>query len=103
VERKGARLGQARISANGGALLRPALARLSFQSAREVLGLTHGRSAHAAGLVITRHRPGTATGVVFLTIEDETGPLNVVVWSGPVDSSSSAASCSGAGSWGVTG
>lgn len=57
------------------------LTRLSFQSAREVLGLTHGRRAHAAGLVITRQRPGTATGVVFLTLEDETGPLNVIVWS----------------------
>ena len=63
------------------ALLRPVLTRLSFQSAREVPGLTHGRSAHAAGLVITRQRPGTATGVVFLTLEDETGPLNVIVWS----------------------
>ena len=63
------------------ALLRPVLTRLSFQSAREVLGLTHGRSAHAAGLVITRQRPGTATGVVFLTLEDETGPLNIIVWS----------------------
>ena len=36
---------------------------------------------HAAGLVITRQRPGTATGVEFLTLEDETGPLNVIVWS----------------------
>ena len=63
------------------ALLRPVLTRLSFQSAREVVGLTHGRRAHAAGLVITRQRPGTATGVVFLTLEDETGPLNVIVWS----------------------
>jgi error-prone DNA polymerase len=62
------------------ALLRPALTHLSFQSAREVVGLTLGRSAHAAGLVITRQRPGTATGVVFLTLEDETGPLNVIVW-----------------------
>ncbi len=35
----------------------------------------HGRSAHAVGLVITRQRPDTATGVVFLTLADETGPL----------------------------
>lgn len=34
-----------------------------------------------AGLVILRQRPGTAKGVVFLTLEDETGTLNVVVWS----------------------
>jgi len=32
------------------------------------------------GLVITRQRPGTASGVIFLTLEDETGVANVVVW-----------------------
>ena len=35
---------------------------------------------HLTGLVITRQRPGTASGVIFLTIEDETGTANVVVW-----------------------
>lgn len=33
-----------------------------------------------AGLVILRQRPGTAKGVIFLTLEDETGIVNVVVW-----------------------
>ncbi len=33
-----------------------------------------------AGLVILRQRPGTAKGVIFLTLEDETGVVNVVVW-----------------------
>ena len=33
-----------------------------------------------AGLVLCRQRPGTARGVIFLTLEDETGPCNVVVW-----------------------
>ncbi|MEL6991116.1 MAG: OB-fold nucleic acid binding domain-containing protein, partial [Pseudomonadota bacterium] len=33
-----------------------------------------------AGLVILRQRPGTAKGVIFLTLEDETGVINVVVW-----------------------
>lgn len=49
-------------------------------------GLTaHDRLARAAarvtvaGLVITRQRPGTASGVVFLTLEDETGVANIVV------------------------
>ena len=37
-------------------------------------------SAVSTGLVITRQRPGTASGVIFLTIEDETGTANVVVW-----------------------
>ena len=34
-----------------------------------------------AGLVLVRQRPGTATGVIFMTIEDETGIANIVVWS----------------------
>ena len=34
----------------------------------------------AAGLVILRQRPGTAKGVIFLTLEDETGIVNVIVW-----------------------
>jgi len=38
------------------------------------------RRVTIAGLVITRQRPGTASGVVFLTLEDETGCANVVVW-----------------------
>ena len=32
------------------------------------------------GMVITRQRPGTASGVLFLTLEDETGHINIVVW-----------------------
>ena len=48
--------------------------------------LPHNQLAHAkgrvtvTGLVITRQRPGTASGVIFLTLEDETGTSNVVVW-----------------------
>lgn len=38
-----------------------------------------------AGLVITRQRPGTATGVVFVTLEDETGYVNLIVWSSLVE------------------
>jgi len=40
-----------------------------------------GSRTHYAGLVICRQRPGTASGVVFLTLEDETGFVNVVIWS----------------------
>ena len=52
-------------------------------SACKVPGVSPSASgaAHAAGLVVTRERPGTATGVAFLTLQDETGPLNVIVWS----------------------
>jgi error-prone DNA polymerase len=39
-----------------------------------------GRRAAVAGLVLVRQRPGTAKGVIFLTLEDETGIVNVVVW-----------------------
>jgi error-prone DNA polymerase len=42
--------------------------------------LRSGRRIAIAGLVLIRQRPGTAKGVVFLTLEDETGPANVVVW-----------------------
>lgn len=38
------------------------------------------RRVHYAGLVITRQRPGSAKGTVFLTLEDESGTLNVIVW-----------------------
>jgi error-prone DNA polymerase len=40
----------------------------------------HGSRARAAGLVTCRQRPDTASGVIFVTLEDETGCVNVVVW-----------------------
>ena len=40
-----------------------------------------GRKTRYAGLIICRQRPGTAGGVVFMTLEDETGFVNLVVWS----------------------
>jgi error-prone DNA polymerase len=45
----------------------------------------HGRRVDSVGLVICRQRPGTATGVVFLTLEDEHGFANVVVWNSVFD------------------
>jgi error-prone DNA polymerase len=45
------------------------------------LALTPDRTrCRVAGLVITRQRPGTASGVIFVTLEDETGIANVIVW-----------------------
>ena len=61
-------------------LLRSQLNRLQVLTAAELKALPHGHAARTAGLVITRQRPGTATGVIFLTLEDETGHFNVVVW-----------------------
>jgi error-prone DNA polymerase len=62
------------------ALLRRELAEQRFLSAEELRQLPHGRGARAAGLVTCRQRPDTASGVLFLTLEDETGSTNVVVW-----------------------
>jgi error-prone DNA polymerase len=42
--------------------------------------MPNGRRVRYAGLVIVRQRPGTAKGVVFMTMEDETGFVNVVLW-----------------------
>jgi error-prone DNA polymerase len=60
--------------------LREAIARLGLPEARTVNGWTHGRRVRYAGLVICRQRPGTAGGVTFMTLEDETGFVNLVVW-----------------------
>jgi error-prone DNA polymerase len=62
------------------ALLREKLTRLHMSSAACLQTLAHGQRARAAGLVITRQRPASASGVTFLTLEDETGTVNVVVW-----------------------
>jgi error-prone DNA polymerase len=62
------------------ALLRNRLTRLHMLSATELWHLPHGEHVRTAGLVITRQRPGTASGILFLTLEDETGHFNVVVW-----------------------
>jgi error-prone DNA polymerase len=62
------------------ALLRPRLARMRFISAEAIRALPHGRPARAAGIVTGRQRPDTASGVVFVTLEDETGYVNVVIW-----------------------
>ena len=60
--------------------LRETLQAARLPEARHVMRLPDGRRVHYAGIVICRQRPGTASGVVFLTMEDETGFVNVVVW-----------------------
>jgi error-prone DNA polymerase len=62
------------------ALLRSRLARMRLATAAELRGYAHGRPARAAGIVIGRQRPDTASGVIFVTLEDETGSVNVIVW-----------------------
>jgi error-prone DNA polymerase len=62
------------------AALRRELRALRLPTAREVAGTRNGLMVRYAGLVICRQRPGTAKNVTFLTMEDETGFVNVVVW-----------------------
>ncbi|MEO7277799.1 MAG: error-prone DNA polymerase [Sphingomicrobium sp.] len=51
-----------------------------FATAEQLKGARDGRRLSIAGLVLIRQRPGSAKGVVFITIEDETGVANLVVW-----------------------
>ncbi|RZT93765.1 error-prone DNA polymerase [Rivibacter subsaxonicus] len=62
------------------ALLRPRLARRRWRSADELIGLHDGAFAWACGIVVTRQQPETANGTIFVTLEDETGSVNVIVW-----------------------
>ena len=62
------------------ALLRHRLQRQRMLTAAELQALPHGRATRVTGLVTGRQRPGTASGVTFVTLEDETGMINVIVW-----------------------
>ena len=53
---------------------------MKLVTAAELALLPDGQITRAAGIVTCRQRPGTASGVVFVTLEDETGYINVVVW-----------------------
>ena len=56
------------------------LAAQGLPDARSIAAKQNGEKVNYAGLVICRQRPGTAGGIVFMTLEDETGFVNVVVW-----------------------
>ena len=60
-------------------LRRGELALRGVLRARDLSAGRHGRRVRVAGAVITRQRPGTAKGFVFLTLEDETGIANIIV------------------------
>jgi error-prone DNA polymerase len=62
------------------AMVRAELRKKGLPTAQEICGMPNGRFVRYAGLVICRQRPGTARGVTFLTLEDETGFVNVVIW-----------------------
>jgi error-prone DNA polymerase len=63
-------------------LLRPQLLANRLMPASTLRSYPNGRLARACGIVTVRQRPGTAKGVIFVTIEDETGNVNVIVWPG---------------------
>lgn len=58
---------------------REELRKKGISSAAELRNIRHGKPAVVAGCVITRQRPGTAKGLIFITLEDETGNANVIV------------------------
>ncbi|AWK85458.1 error-prone DNA polymerase [Azospirillum thermophilum] len=66
-------------------LLRPRLRGLGYSPARGLEAAADGRKLAVAGLTLVRQRPGTASGVVFVTLEDETRVANIVVWSAIFD------------------
>ena len=60
-------------------LIREQLKERGVMSAEQVLARSAGSRVHAAGIVAHRQRPGTASGMLFMTMEDDTGMLNLVV------------------------
>jgi error-prone DNA polymerase len=61
---------------------RDELKQLRCVTAAELPGLRHGRAVRVAGLVLLRQRPGTAKGITFVTLEDETGSMNLILHPG---------------------
>jgi error-prone DNA polymerase len=59
---------------------RPFLERQGLPDAQMICGMEHGRKVSLVGCVICRQMPGTAAGVMFMTVEDESGFANLVVW-----------------------
>ena len=62
------------------ALLRKRLSAAALTPAAELIAAGHGARVRTAGIVLMRQRPATASGVTFLTLEDESGQVNVIVW-----------------------
>jgi error-prone DNA polymerase len=62
------------------ALLRGQLTAAQVVTSADLRDLPHGRVVHVAGIVTARQRPQSAGGVMFITLEDETGYVNLIVW-----------------------
>jgi error-prone DNA polymerase len=61
--------------------LRAELRAQNILATADLTNVRDGKSVHVAGIVLVRQRPGTASGVTFITIEDESGHANLIVWS----------------------
>ena len=68
------------LKAHPMSFLRERYAKERIRSTVEAVALGDGRRVDVAGVVLVRQRPGSASGVVFMTIEDEVGVANIVVW-----------------------
>ncbi len=67
------------LTAHPMSLIRSDLARLGAEPTRILVRARHGQHACVAGMVLVRQRPSTASGVVFCTLEDETGIANLII------------------------
>ncbi len=68
------------LKAHPVSFLRPEYARIGAIPAKAVAALGDGRRAVLVGVVLVRQKPGSAKGVCFMTLEDETGVVNAVIW-----------------------
>jgi len=68
------------LKAHPCAFFRPKLDRMRATPAAHLAGMRDGARVTVAGLVLIRQQPQTANGIIFMTLEDETGPSNIVVW-----------------------
>lgn len=62
------------------AFLRGDLDKMKCRSSRDIPNIKNGERTRVAGMVLVRQRPGSASGVIFITLEDEFGIVNVIVW-----------------------
>ena len=68
------------LKAHPVSFMREGFAQMGIVSSRALARTPAGRWVTVAGLVLVRQRPGSANGVIFMTIEDETGIANIIVW-----------------------
>lgn len=66
-------------------LLRPRMKAMNIVTARDLQDIPDGKKVRIAGIVQVRQRPGTASGVIFATIQDETGDAQSIIWPGVFD------------------